>query len=47
MRTALDRWRETVCDGGRGIDRMNANEMERLSSGELPARALVRRLTPR
>ena len=37
MWTALDRWRETVRNGGRGIDRMNANEMERLSPGELAA----------
>ena len=41
MRAAYDRWRATVRDGGRCVDRMNANELERLSDEERTrARAL-------
>ena len=35
MEAAYDRWRVTQKDGGRLVDRLNANEMERLSPEEL------------
>jgi hypothetical protein len=31
MRKSYDRWRVTVRDGGRIVDRLNANELERLT----------------
>ena len=34
MRVALDRWRCPVWDGGRIVDRLNANELELLSDEE-------------
>eukprot|EP01052_Picozoa_sp_SAG31_P031186 SAG31_NODE_3279_length_4470_cov_48.789293_2_plen_104_part_00 len=34
MRAGYDRWRMTVRDGGRLIDRLNANELEVLSEEE-------------
>ena len=34
MRAAYDRWRGTVRDGGRAVDRLNANELEVLSEAE-------------
>ena len=40
MQTAYDRWRVGQKDGGRLIDRLNANEMERLSEAELEAARL-------
>ena len=38
MRAAYDRWRGTVRDGGRAVDRLNANELELLNE-EQKARA--------
>jgi hypothetical protein len=35
MQAAYDRWRVTQKDGGRLIDRLNSNQMERLSEEEL------------